>query len=87
VTAPYGHPRAFLQEFLSSSSANWTGWSSADYDKAVDEERFQDAEDILQASGMFIPLYTRDTVAVVAKKWKGFHVNPLGQVFLEEVSL
>lgn len=87
VTAAYGHPRAFLQEFLSSSSANWAGWSSADYDKAVDEERFQDAEDILQASGMFIPLYTRDTVAVVAKKWKGFHVNPLGQVFLEDVSL
>jgi ABC-type oligopeptide transport system substrate-binding subunit len=87
VTAPYSHPRAFLQEFLSSSSANWTGWSSAGYDKAVDEERFQDAEDILQASGMFIPLYTRDTVAVVAKKWKGFHVNPLGQVFLEDVSL
>ena len=87
VTAPYGHPRAFLQEFLSTSTANWTGWSSTDYDLAVNEERFQDAENILQGSGVIIPLYTRDTIAIVAPRWKGFHINPLGQMFLNELSL
>lgn len=87
VTAPYGHPRAFLQEFLTTSSANWTGWSSTDYDKATNEERFQDAEDILRASSVIIPLYTRDAVAVVAPKWKNFHINPLGQIYLNELSL
>ena len=86
VTAPYGHPRAFMQEFLSGSSANWTGWSSADYDKAVAEELYAEAEGILQNDGFIIPLYQRDTVALVAAKWKGFHVNPLGQVFLGDVT-
>lgn len=87
VTAPYGHPRAFLQEFLTTSTANWTGWSSADYDRAVAEERFADAEAILRDAGIIIPLYTREAVAFVAPKWKGFHINPLGQVFLGDVSL
>lgn len=85
VTAPYAHPRSFLQEFLTSSTANWLGWSSAAYDKAVDEERFQEAEDTLREGGHVIPLYSRDSVALVQKKWKHFFINPLGQVFLAEV--
>lgn len=87
VTAPYGHPRAFMQEFLSTSSANWTGWSSADYDSAVKNEAYSDAEGILESDGFVVPLYRRDTVALVAAKWKGFWVNPLGQVFLADVKL
>lgn len=87
VTAPFGHPRAFLQEFLSGSSANWTGWSSAEYDSAVAQEAFAEAEGILETDGFVIPLYRRDTVALVSTKWKGFHVNPLGQVYLSEVRL
>lgn len=85
VTAPYGHPRAFLQEFLSTSTANWTGWSSDEYDRAVNEEKFQAAEDILSAAAVVIPLYSRDTVALLNPRWKGFAVNPLGQVFLKDV--
>lgn len=87
VTAPFGHPRAFLQEFLSGSSANWTGWSSAEYDRAVENGLYAEAERMLENEGFVIPLYRRDTVALVATKWKGFHVNPLGQVYLGEVSL
>lgn len=87
VTAPYAHPRAFLQEFLTPSTANWTGWVSADYDLAVAEERFADAEELLRAGGQVIPLYARDTAALVGRRWKGFSVNPLGQVFLREVHL
>jgi oligopeptide transport system substrate-binding protein len=85
VTAPYGHPRAFLQEFLTSSTANWTGWSSMDYDKAVNAEQFQLAENLLYEGGMIIPLYTRDSVAMIQPKWQGFTINPLGQTFLSQV--
>lgn len=85
VTAPFGHPRAFLQEFLSGASANWTGWASAEYDQAVATEQFADAEKILARDAHVIPLYQRDTVALVATQWKGFHINPLGQVFLARV--
>ncbi|MGZ3696114.1 MAG: ABC transporter substrate-binding protein, partial [Bdellovibrionota bacterium] len=85
VTAPYNHPRAYLQEFLTGSSANWTGWTSAGYDRAVEEERFQDAENALEEAGFVIPLYARNTAALVKKTWKGFYINPLGQAFLGDV--
>jgi ABC-type oligopeptide transport system substrate-binding subunit len=85
VTAPYGHARAFLQEFLTGSSANWTGWSSPEYDSAVAEEKFAKAEQVLEHSAHVIPLYRRDTAALVQSKWKGFFINPLGQAFLSEV--
>ena len=85
VTAPYAHPRSFLQEFLTSSTANWTGWSSAAYDEAVTKEKFQEAEELLREGGHVIPLYERDSVALVQKKWKSFFINPLGQVFLSEL--
>ncbi|MGZ3738320.1 MAG: peptide ABC transporter substrate-binding protein [Bdellovibrionota bacterium] len=85
VTAPFGHPRAFLQEFLTGSSANWTGWSSPAYDAAVASENYSGAEEILEREAHVIPLYQRDTVALVQKKWKGFFINPLGQAFLAEV--
>jgi ABC-type oligopeptide transport system substrate-binding subunit len=87
VTAPFGHPRAFLQEFLSGGSANWTGWHSAEYDGLVAAERFAEAEAVLERDGFVIPLYQRDTVALVGSRWKGFHINPLGQVFLGDVGL
>jgi ABC-type oligopeptide transport system substrate-binding subunit len=85
VTAPFGHPRAFLQEFLAGASANWTGWSSPEYDAAVAKEDFARAEAVLEREAFVIPLYQRDTVALVQKKWKGFHINPLGQVYLADV--
>jgi oligopeptide transport system substrate-binding protein len=85
ITAPYAHPRAYLQEFLSASTANWTGWTSGDYDRAVDEGNFAGAEEILQEGGHVIPLYSRDAVGLVQKKWKRFSINPLGQVFLSEL--
>jgi ABC-type oligopeptide transport system substrate-binding subunit len=85
VTAPFGHPRAFMQEFLTGSSANWTSWSSPMYDQAVALEKFEEAEGVLQNDAFIIPLYQRDTVALVSAKWKGFHINPLGQVFLADI--
>ncbi len=85
VTAPYNHPRAFLQEFFSDSSANWTSWKSSEYDSLVAQEKFQKAEELLQKEGYVMPLYSRDTVALVQKTWKGFWINPLGQVFLKNV--
>jgi oligopeptide transport system substrate-binding protein len=85
VTAPYGHPRAFLQEFLSTSTANWTGWKSEEYDHAVNSEDFREAESLLEKNGFVMPLYERDAVALVQRKWKNFFINPLGQVFLETV--
>lgn len=85
VTAAYVHPRAYLQEFMTDSSANWTGWTSSVYDRAVEEGRYQDAEDTLEEQGFVIPLYARESVALVKKKWQGFAINPLGQAFLADV--
>lgn len=85
VTAPYAHPRALLQEFLSSSTANWTGWSSGAYDAAVADGRYQEAEEELGRAGFIIPIYYRDSVALLKKGWRNFFVNPLGQAFLSEV--
>lgn len=85
VTAPYGHPRALLQEFLSGSTANWTGWSSAEYDEAVARGDAQRAEEILAGAAFVIPVYVRDTAALVRSRWKRFHLNPLGQVFLRDL--
>lgn len=87
VTAPYGHPRAFAQEFLSTSTANWTGWSAKEYDTAVNAEDFNKAEEILHEAGYIIPLYARGTVVLLQPQWKNFWINPLGQVFLQDVDL
>ena len=86
VTAPFGHARAFLQEFLTGSSANWTGWASPAFDTAVASEEFAKAEQVLERAAHVIPLYRRDTVALVQARWKNFFINPLGQAFLAEVS-
>lgn len=85
VTAPYNHPRAYLQEFLTSSTANWTSWSSKEFDQLVDGEKIQKAEDLLEKAGYVIPLYSKDATALIQKSWKGFWINPLGQVFLKTV--
>jgi oligopeptide transport system substrate-binding protein len=85
ITAPYAHPRAYLQEFLGGSTANWTGWTDEAYDRAVNDGDFAEAETLLEKAGYVIPLYTRDAVALVQKKWKSFSINPLGQAFLAEL--
>lgn len=85
VTAPFNHPRAFLQEFFKGSSANWLGWGSETYDLAVDDQKYVRAEDILLDSAQVIPLYTRGNVALLAKQWQGFLINPLGVVYLADV--
>jgi oligopeptide transport system substrate-binding protein len=85
VTAPYNHPRAFLQEFFANSSANWLGWKSDIYDLAVSDEKFLRAEDILLEAGHVIPLYTRGTVALVKQAWQGFNINPLGVVYFQNL--
>ena len=74
-----------MQEFLSDSSANWTSWRSVDYDRFVAEEKIAKAEELLRKQGFVIPLYARDTIALVKKQWKGFSINPLGQIFLKNV--
>jgi len=85
VTAPYNHPRAFLQEFLSASSANWTGWKSSEYDKYVEQGKAYSAEKLLLNDGFVIPLYSRESVALVQDGWRNFWINPLGQVYLKNI--
>lgn len=85
VTAPYSHPRAYLQEFFQSSTANWTSWTSSEYDQAVDNQDFQKAENLLEESGYVIPLYSKDIAILLQKNWSGFYINPLGQTFLSEL--
>jgi len=82
VTAPYAHPKAFLQEFLSSSTANWTEWRSVAYDEAVKSKEFAKAEVILQKSGVVIPLFHRNSALNLSDRAKGVWMNPLGQLIL-----
>lgn len=78
VTAPYAHPRAFLQEFLSTSTANWTNWKSGEYDQAVNAQNFSLAENILYESGVVIPLFHRNTGLLLSPQAEKIKVNPLG---------
>jgi ABC-type oligopeptide transport system substrate-binding subunit len=83
ITAPYPHPRAFLQDFLSDSSANWTGFRSKKFDLLVAQGKFVDAEKVLLDSGWVIPLYERGQVILANAKWRGkIWVNPLGRLLL-----
>lgn len=85
ITAPFNHPRAFLQEFLSTSTANWLSWKSETYDLAFEDEKYVRAEDVLLAAGVVIPLYTRANAALVKREWQDFFINPLGAVYLKKV--
>lgn len=85
LTAPFFHPRAFLQEFLSTSTANWTGWKNAEYDAFVAADQTKKAEELLLRDSFIVPVYSRGSAALVQKGWRGFWINPLGQVFLKDL--
>ena len=85
VTAPYSHPNALLQEFLTDSTANWTSWKSAKYDELVHGGQTQAAESLLEQEGFVIPLYSRGTAVLLKSRWKKFQMNPLGQFFIKDL--
>lgn len=87
VTAPYVHARAFLAEFRSDSTANWTNWQSKKYDALVRAGKIARAERVLLDAGHVIPLYRRGTAVLLKSKWQGFWINPMGFIDLSRVFL
>ena len=82
-TADYNHPHTFLDQFLSQSPANQTGWSDPAYDEAVRKaaaepdrkesiKLYRKAEEIVVAAMPRIPLYFY-TKSTLVKPWvKGY---------------
>jgi oligopeptide transport system substrate-binding protein len=82
-TADYNHPHTFLDQFLSQSPANQTGWSDPAYDEAVRKaaaepdrkesiKLYRKAEEMVVAAMPRIPLYFY-TKSTLVKPWvKGY---------------
>lgn len=97
TTAAFAHPFSFYSEFLSESAANWGHYSSKAYDDAtlkvaklahgpaLKAEAARAERQILEKDCAVIPLYFRQTAALVSSKWQGFHINPMTFVYLKTV--
>lgn len=81
ITAPFPHALAFLQEFASNSSANWTAFRSPAFDALLTQRKFRAAEELLMQEAFVIPLYERGQALLIAPRWQGkVWLNPLGQL-------
>lgn len=97
TTAAFAHPYSFYSEFLSDSAANWGHYSSKTYDDAtlkiaklapgpaLKAEATRAERQILERDCAVIPLYFRQTAALVSSKWAGFQINPMTYVYLKAV--
>lgn len=96
TTAAFAHPFAFYSEFLSASHANWGRYDSKTYDAAALGTISKTGEALTRASARaegqildhdcaIIPLYFRQSAALVSTKWQGFIQNPMTYVYLKDV--
>lgn len=85
VTAPFFHPRAFLQEFLPKGSANWTSWNSSTYEDKVAKGDFIGAEYLISQDSWVLPLYEKEFGVLMQGPWKDFWINPLGQMYFSKM--
>lgn len=95
----YVDPSTFLELMLSDSGNNQTGWANADYDRLVNEARYQidpakrfalyrEAETILMRESPIAPIYfyVNSQLQVPALKgWYGnlIDIHPYNRVYLE----
>jgi oligopeptide transport system substrate-binding protein len=95
----YLDPLSFLNIWTSSSTDNYTGWSSADYDQllfraartsdnAARDKLLQQAEALLLDDAPFVPLYHYTHVFLIRPSVKGWHPtlldhHPYKHVYLE----
>jgi oligopeptide transport system substrate-binding protein len=95
----YLDPLSFLNIWTSSSTDNYTGWSSADYDQllfraartsdnAARDKLLQQAEALLLDAAPFVPLYHYTHVFLIHPSVKGWHPtlldhHPYKHVYLE----
>lgn len=97
--APFRDPVPHLQVFTSHSPNNYTGWSSARYDRLVTEiekmspgkereKKIHEAQRILvEDEAVVIPLYHYRMIQAVQPRIAGFRVNPVGVILLKELRL
>jgi oligopeptide transport system substrate-binding protein len=96
----YADPASFLGVWTSTSGNNYTGWSSADYDRLMDAAArtadpaarnacFQRAESLLLEAAPIIPIYYYTHVFLLRPSVHGWHPtlldhHPYTDVWLEE---
>lgn len=91
TTAAYAHPYSFVSEMLSKSPANWGHFESQEYDRLAEKVALSAASAhvadklLVERECAIVPLYFRQTVALVSRKWDGFFINPMTYVYLKEV--
>lgn len=84
----YNDPNTFLDMFVTNGGNNKTGWSNAEYDKAITAAgstgekaarfaQFQKAEELLLNEVPVIPIYTYTRIALVSPDVKGWYSNIL----------
>ena len=89
----------FMQLFESNTGNNLTQFSNEKFDDNIKKARedwnslkrdllYKEAQKILQVDeAAIVPLYYEDNEALVAKRVKGFEINPIGYFFIKDVSL
>lgn len=83
TTAQFNSPKPFFMEFVSNNTANWGHYRSDSYDRAVEQNDFDLANQILlEQDCAAVPLYFRDSILFVQTTIKDIFVNPLNFFYL-----
>jgi oligopeptide transport system substrate-binding protein len=96
--ADYDDPISFLALFTKDSAQNFTGWSNAEYDRALYEASrtrdaakrhalLRDAETRLLEAAPILPLYINTHVYLLHPAVRGWHPTLLDRHPLKAVSL
>ncbi|MCG8453012.1 MAG: peptide ABC transporter substrate-binding protein [Spirochaetales bacterium] len=91
--ADYMHPMTFFPLRVSDNGLNNSGWASEEYDRLVAAAQVEtdpmkamtlmrQAEDILMNDMALLPLYFRSAPMMMAPYVKGWHINPLRNMYL-----
>jgi len=97
--ADFPDPANFFDVFTSSSPANWTNWTSVEYDRLAfkartinDENKrlllYGAAEKILvNSDSVIVPLFFKPTTVLLGPKIKSLSISPLNYLFFKTVHL
>lgn len=76
-TADYLSPESFLSNFLSDSPLNNSGWKNSEFDRAVFEQRYKDAQKIMDDNAVVLPLFYYKRIFLKSPLLKGWSTNKL----------
>lgn len=97
--ADYPDATNFLEVFERSSGTNYTGWSDAEFDSAL--ERARQASDagerlvaisaaeklLVEREALILPLFYKKNTVLLGKRVRQFGISPLNYLFLKGVAM